>query len=107
FVQAGTRAEIDLIQARTDTANARVALINAENAYQTSKLNLNAAMGVPGPTDYDVADIQAPPVQGEDGALDALLEEASRARPEIQSLEDQIRADQLTMRAFEGQYGPS
>src|SRR2546422_3511912 len=48
FVQAGTRAEIDLVQARTDTANARVALINAENAYQTSKLNLNSAMGVQG-----------------------------------------------------------
>jgi len=107
FVQAGTRAEIDLVQARTDTANARVALINADNAYQTSKLNLNAAMGVQGPTDYDVADTQAPPVLGEDGALDALLEEANRARPEVQSLESQIRADQLTVSSLHGQYWPS
>jgi len=107
FVQAGTRAEIDLVQARTDTANARVALINAENAYQTSKLNLNAAMGVEGPTDYDVADTTAPPVPGEDGVLDSLLDEAMKARPEVQSLEDQIRATQLTMRSIEGQYGPS
>jgi outer membrane protein len=107
FVQAGTRAEIDLVQARTDTANARVALINAENAYQTSKLNLNAAMGVQGPTDYDVADTQAAPVPGEDGLLDALLEEANRTRPELQSLEDQIRAELLTVRSIEGQYGPA
>ena len=107
FVQAGTRAEIDLIQARADTANARVTLINAENAFQTSKLNLNAAMGVQGSTDYDVSDVQQPPVTGEDTALEALLEEASKARPEVQSLEDQIRADQLSVRSIEGQYGPA
>ena len=107
MVQAGTRAEIDLVQARTDTANARVVLINADNAYQTSKVTLNIAMGVQGPTDYDVEDTAQPPVSGEDGELDLLLEEASRARPEVQSLEDQIRADQLTIRAIEGQYAPS
>jgi outer membrane protein len=107
FVQAGTRAEIDLIQARADTANARVTLINAENAFQTSKLNLNAAMGVQEPTDYDVADVQQPPVTGEDTPLDPLLEEASKARPEVQSLEEQIRAEQLTVRAIQGQYGPA
>jgi outer membrane protein len=107
FVEAGTRAEIDLVQARTDAANARVALINAQNAYQTSKLNLNAAMGVQGPTDYEVADLQAPPVLGEDDALYPLLEEANRNRPELQSLEDQVRASQLTIRSLQGQYGPT
>src|SRR2546428_6654314 len=33
MVQAGTRAAIHLVQARTDTANARVALINPANPY--------------------------------------------------------------------------
>ena len=107
FVQAGTRAEIDLVQARTDTANARVQLITAENAYQASKLTLNAAMGVLGPTDYDIADAKIPPVLGEDASLQALLEEANRARPEVATLEDQVRADQLTVRSIEAQYGPS
>jgi outer membrane protein len=107
FVEAGTRAEIDLIQARLDTANARVALITADNTYQTSKLTLNAAMGVIGPTDYEIADTQLSPVAGEDAALEALLEEAHRTRPELQSLEDQVRSQQLTVRAIEGQYGPS
>jgi outer membrane protein len=107
FVQAGTRAEIDLVQARTDTANARVALINAENTYQTSKVTLNAAMGVEGPTDYEVADVQPLPVQGEDAPLERLLEEAVQARPEMQSLQEQVRAQQLTVRSIQGQYGPS
>ena len=107
FVQAGTHPEIDVIQARADTANARVQLINAQNAYQTSRLNLNSAMGVQGSTDYDIADTTLAAVQGEDADLDALLDDASRARPEIQSLEDQIRAAQLTVRSLEGQYWPS
>jgi outer membrane protein len=107
FVQAGTRAEIDLIQARTDTANARVTLINADNAYQTSKVTLNAAMGVVGPTDYDIADTQLGPVEGEDAPLDALLAEANRTRPEVQSLDDQVRSQQLTVRALEGGYAPA
>ncbi|HTO98837.1 MAG TPA: TolC family protein [Myxococcales bacterium] len=107
FVQAGTHAEIDLVQARTDTANARVALINAENTYQTSKVTLNAAMGLQGPTDYEVADVQLQPLQGEDLPLERLLEEADQARPEIQSLEQQIRAAQLTVSSFKDQYWPS
>ena len=107
FVQAGTRPEIDVIQARADTANARVQVINAENAYETSKLNLNAAMGVQGPTDYDIADTQLPPIAGEDAAPEALLDEANRARPELQSLEDQIRAAQLAVRSLQAQYWPS
>ncbi len=107
MVEAGTRAEIDLIQARADTANARVLLITAENTYQTSKLTLNAAMGVVGPTDYEIADTSMPPIAGEDAPLEPLLDEANRARPEVQSLEDQVRADQLTIRSIEGQYGPA
>jgi outer membrane protein len=40
FVRAGTRPEIDLLQARTDRANAQVALINAQNSYATARAQL-------------------------------------------------------------------
>jgi outer membrane protein len=107
FVKAGTHPEIDLAQARTDTANARVQLINAENNYETSKVALNSAMGILGPTDYDVADEAMPPVAGEDSEVGPLLEEATGARPEIASIEALVRADQLTVRSIEGDYWPS
>lgn len=107
FVQAGTHPEIDVIQARADTANARLQLIQAENAYQTSKVSLNAAMGVQGPTDFDIADVQMPAIEGEDAAVDVLLEEASRSRPEVRSLEDLVRANQLTVSSLRAQYWPS
>ena len=54
FVEAGTRPQIDLAQARSDTANAEVNAINAENAYEAAKATLNSAMGVEGPTGYEV-----------------------------------------------------
>jgi len=46
FVQAGTRPAIDLAQARTDRANARVRFIQAENACETSRAVLNQVMGI-------------------------------------------------------------
>ena len=107
FVRAGTRPEIDLVQARTDTANAQVQAINAENAYETSKVTLNAAMGAPGPTDYDVGDEAMPELAGEDGLTDGLMQEALRTRPEVQSIEDLVRSDELTVRALQGNYWPS
>ena len=107
FVRAGTHPEIDLVQARTDTANAQVLLINAQNAYETSKVTLNAAMGVLGLTDYDVTDEGLAPVQGEDSEVDPLLAEANKSRPEVASLEQLVHADELTVRAAQGNYWPA
>jgi len=107
FVEVGTRPEIDLAQARTDRANARVQLINAENGYEVAKAQLNLAMGVEGPTGYDVADETLPPVEGEDGGTDALLAEALRARPDVASLGSQLRSQQATLWSVQGGYLPS
>ncbi len=107
FVAAGTRPEIDLAQARTDLANGRVQLISAENGYDTARAQLNQAMGVEGPTDYDVADDVLPAVSGEDQGTDPLLEEALRARPDLAALDQQVRAQQYTLSATRGGYGPS
>ena len=87
FVRAGTRADIDLAQARTDRANARVALINADNAYIAGKARLNNAIGVEGGTDYEVSDESLPPIDGEDGELDGLVRRAQTNRPELAALE--------------------
>ena len=107
FVEVGTRPEIDLAQARTDRANARVQLINAENGYEVAKAQLNLAMGIEGPTDYDIGDETLPSVPGEDGSGDELLGEALRARPEVASLASQVSAQQATLGSIRGGYLPS
>ncbi len=82
-------------------------LITAQNGYETAKAQLNQAMGVEGPTDYDVADETLPPVAGEDGSTDVLLDEAIKARPELAALANQVRAQELTVQAIRGAYGPT
>lgn len=106
FVRAGARPSIDLAQARADRANAQVQLINAENAYLTEKAQLQQAMGVEGPTDFEVASETLPPVPGEELGLDALLEQALRVRPDVAALEQQARAQELTLGAIRGAYAP-
>ncbi|HKD40988.1 MAG TPA: TolC family protein [Myxococcaceae bacterium] len=107
FVRVGTRPEIDLAQARTDEANARVQLITAENNYETSKAQLNQAIGVEQSTDYDIADETFPPFREEDEPTDPLMQQALKARPEFATLDQQVRAQQLIVSSARGGYLPS
>jgi len=107
FVEAGTQAEIALAQSRTDVANARVQLITAQNGYETAKAQLNNAMGVESAADYDVTDETQAPVEGEDGTTDTLLGEALQSRPELAALANEVRSQELTLRAVRASLGPS
>jgi outer membrane protein len=107
FVQVGVRPEIDLAQAKTDRANARVQLITAEGNYGTARMQLNQAMGVDAVPDYDVADDVMPPIPGEDAPTDAMLDEALKARPELFSFMQQVEAQRLARRAAKGAYAPA
>jgi outer membrane protein len=107
FVEAGTRPEIDLAQARTDRANAKVQLINSQVAYDTDKALLNQTMGIERGTEYDVADPPVETVPGEDDGTDAILPVALKARPDLLALERQIEAQELTTKSIKGGYAPS
>lgn len=107
FVRAGTQPEIALATARTNEANARVQLITAQNNYETAKVTLNQAMGVESGTDYDVAQDPYPPIDVEEAPMDAVVSEAVKARPEVASIEDLIRVNQLTISSVKGNYLPS
>jgi outer membrane protein len=107
FVEVGTQAPIALAQAKTSVANAQVQVITAENGYETAKAQLHLAMGLEGSLEFDVADEPEAAVEGEDGTTDALLAEAVAARPEMTALARQVRAEELTVSAFKGAYGPS
>jgi outer membrane protein len=107
FVELGARPAIDLAQARTDVANAKVQVITSENDYATAKAQVNQAMGAPQLTDYEVADETLSPLLEEDQALDKLIHVAVAARPELVALRKQVEAQELQLRAVRGAYGPS
>jgi outer membrane protein len=107
FVEAGTRPEIDLAQARTDRANAKVQLINAQVAYDTDKALLNQAMGVESPADWEVTEAPSQPLVGEDANADDLMAVAIKSRPDLLSLARQIEAQELTTGSIQGAYAPA
>jgi len=107
FVRVGTRPEIDLAQARTDEANARVQLITAENNYETSKAQLNETIGIERSTNYEVGNETLPPFSGEDEPTEPLLERALKLRPEFASIEQSLRAQRYTASSVKGAYFPS
>ncbi|MET0339489.1 MAG: TolC family protein [Polyangiales bacterium] len=107
FVEVGTRPEIDLRQVRTDLANARVSLVQADNNYQIARATLKQAMGVDDASGFDVADEQLSKLPGEDAATDVLLQEAIASRPDVVALERDLRASALTASAARGTFGPT
>ncbi len=106
FVEVQTRPAIDLAQARLDMANAQLQLITARNGYSIAKAQLNQSMGVVRTAAYDVADDTLPPLPGEDGPIDPLVNEAL-GRADIVALQKQIHAQELQIRATRGAYGPT
>ncbi|MFO0582502.1 MAG: TolC family protein [Anaeromyxobacter sp.] len=107
FVEVGTRPEIDLAQARADRASAQVQLITARNDYATALARLNQAMGVVGATDYALAPIEFPAVQGEDAALDALVNEALSRRADLAALARQRDASAASLRSSWSGFAPT
>ena len=107
FVEVGTRPEIDLTQAKADRANAQVQVINADNAYAVARAQLNQAMGVERSIDYDLSDEDLPPVEGEDGDVEALVGEAQHTRPEVSSLRLSAQSQELTLKSAHDQYWPN
>ncbi len=99
FVEVGTHPAIDLSQARADRATAQLQLINAENNYSVARAMLNQAMGIERSVDYDLADDALPAVEGEDGAVEGLVDDAKRTRPEMASLRLNLTSQELGLRS--------
>ena len=74
FVTVGTHAPIDLAQARTDLANAKVQLINAENGYAHRAGAAQPVHGRGGRDRLRVADSEFPALAQEGAPFDKLME---------------------------------
>ncbi len=107
FVKVGTQPQIALAQARTDVANAKVALIVAQNNYRIAKAQLNQTIGVVQGVDYDVANEELPELAGENQSVDQLTDVALHGRPEVAAQLSNRDAQDLNLRAAKGGYAPA
>lgn len=106
-VRVGQRPLIDLYTGRSSLATAESQLITAENNYATAKAQLALAAGMDGPQRFDIPAEEVPAIDGEDETTEELLPEAEKARPDLQALLQQQRAQKLTISSAKGAYGPS
>jgi outer membrane protein len=107
FVSAGTRPKIDLRSAELNLANAELALVRAKNGVELAKVALNAAMGVEGPIDYDVADPAEQQLPEESRPVTDLLPEALHQRPEMVRADAELRAQVASRRVAKSAYYPA
>jgi outer membrane protein len=99
----GVATIADVLQAKTAKSQAELAVETTEGALQTTRGALALSMGLPANIPYDI-DVPPPgPLPlGITDSLDALIEQASRARPDLLAVQAQVRAAQARMTAARG-----
>jgi outer membrane protein len=106
-VEVGTRPAIDVSQAKTLVANARVQLIQAQANADNAKLSLNLAMGRNAFPDFELADEPLQRVAGEEQTVAELTDEALKERADLLAIERQIASAEASLVSLRGGYAPS
>jgi outer membrane protein TolC len=112
--EAGTAPELDTLRARVDYQTQQQALIRDQNAYEKDKLALARAVGLPLEQKFELADrLPFAPLEGMQP--DEALKVAYATRKDLQALEQQVKAAELSRKAataeryptvsFSGDYG--
>jgi outer membrane protein len=107
FVQVGVRPEIDLLQAQTDFANARVQLLTAQNNYAIAKAALRQSIGLQSAQNFEVASDTLETMEQESRGLSLLVDDALKHRPEILSIERSRAAARASLDAARADYLPT
>ena len=104
FYEVGTRARIDVIKAEVDLSNAKLSLINAENALKIAQVNLNNAMGIPDAPEYAIEDEL--PFQSFVITPEEAVAKAFESRPDLKSIIAQRQAAESTVSVARSGYFP-
>jgi outer membrane protein len=106
-IAVGVQPGIALATEKATFANDVYQAINAKGAYSTGKAQLNQAIGIEGPIDYDVLPLDAPPVAEETWSTDQLMEQALKVRPAYLSVLRQIDFQELTVSSYKSNLLPN
>jgi outer membrane protein TolC len=104
--EAGTAPELDVLRARVDYQTQQQALIRDQNAYAKDKIALARAVGLPLEQKFELADrLPFAPLEGIQP--DEALKVAYATRKDLQALEQQVRAAELSRKAATAERYPS
>ncbi len=104
--QAGTAPELDVLRARVDYQTQQQALIRDQNAHEKDKLALARAVGLPLEQQFELTDrLPFAPLEGIQP--DEALKVAYATRKDLQALEEQVKAAELSRKAATAERLPS
>lgn len=104
----GMATKVDVLQSRTALAQAQLSLDTAQAAVQTTRATLAIAFGAPATLQFDVAIcLDSINVADVTPAVDSLVADAIRRRPDVQSAEAYVRAARAEVRAARAAMLPS
>jgi outer membrane protein len=103
--KAGAVLQSDLLQAKVQLAEVKEMLTRSENGVKLAIAGLNFAMGVPQGTEYEVAGMLV--AQEQTTELNALINEATRKRSDLQSMDLNRLNAQKSVTMARADYFPS
>jgi outer membrane protein TolC len=104
--EAGTAPELDVLRARVDYQTQQQALIRDQNAHEKDKLALARAVGLPLEQKFELVDrLPFAPLEGIQA--DEALKVAYATRKDLQALQQQVKAAELSRKAATAERLPS
>lgn len=104
FLEAGTRAKIEVIRAEADLANAKFGLVQAQGGYGRARAALAAAMGEDELTFKQPVDVALP---RPDWTVDTVRELARKARPDLIATGLRLAQAETRINSAKSEYYPS
>ena len=106
-VAAGAAAQIDVAQARTGLANARLAVVEAGASLAQDRVALAQAMGVEALEDVVLTAVVVAALQDEDAPLAQAVSTALARRPDVRALDANVTSARLSQHAKRGGLAPT
>jgi outer membrane protein TolC len=106
FYDVGTKARIDVIKAEVDLSNAKLSLINAENAFKIAWVTLKNAMGVPDAPEHTYTIEDKLSFQQYTITQDEALVRAFENRPDFKSVAAKRQAAEMNISLARSGYYP-
>ncbi|HEY1577240.1 MAG TPA: TolC family protein [Terracidiphilus sp.] len=104
--EAGTAPQLDVLRARVDYQTQQQALIRDQNAHEKDKIALARAVGLPLEQKFELADrLPFAPLEGIQP--DEALKVAYATRKDLQALQQQLKAAELSRKAATAERFPS
>ncbi len=104
--EAGAVPQADVLRARVEHADARLAIVKAEGGVKIAYGDLNAAMGLPASLPIAVLAAADSIPDPADQDAEAALERALARRPELEAARERVAVYEHQAAAIKGSYGP-